>query len=150
MKKTYPIYLILTLGIFALGIWFARGQYLLFFDPPSMMIVFLPMLFMLLTCNSPVEIINSFKTAMIDTATDIKEVKQALVIMETAQALTYKIAILAFMFGFVLMMVSDFKIEQYGRGFATAILGVVYALFAVIMVTMPFKMALKKKLIDLE
>jgi flagellar motor component MotA len=150
MKKTYPVYLILTLIIFALGIWMARGSYGLFFDPPSIMIVFLPVILMLLTCNTPAEILNAFKVAMNDSEADEKELKKALSLMEIIQSLTYKIAILAFIFGFVLMMASGWKIEEYGKGFATAILGIVYALFAVIMITLPFKMALKKKLIEIE
>ncbi len=150
MKKTYPIYLVLALGIFALGIWFAQGNYLLFVDPPSLMIVYVPLVLMLLTSNSPMEILGAFKIAMKNEKGDIKEVKKALVIMETAQSLGYKIAILACIFGVVLMMAVGWSIEQFAKGFAVAILGIVYALFGVILITMPYKMALKKKLIDME
>ena len=50
MKRIYPVWMIITVGLFALGVVFAGANIETFLDLPSLFIVVFPSTLMLLTC----------------------------------------------------------------------------------------------------
>ncbi len=148
MKKTYPIYVAMVLGIFYITVFIVQGNVLSFIDPASFMIVHIPLLLILLTSYSPSEMIQSFKTAMHFNQSSLTELKTAYLLFDTALVLLYKIAVLATLFGVIVMIAStlEWTAEHFALGFSVAILSVVYALFTGVLVIIPFKMAIKKKM----
>ncbi len=150
MKKTYPVYVILTLAVFASGIFLAGSSFPVFLDIPSMAIVFVPLIFMLLTVYTPSEMADAFRCAMRGADASEAELKRACLFFEGAQQMIYKIALTATLFGVILILSSLSKPEDLGRGFAVAILSVLYALITGFLVIVPFKTAVKKRLLEVE
>jgi len=153
MKKGYLIYLMSALAIIALAIVFARGDFLPFFDAPCIMLVFAPTVLMLLSHYSPSEIVHVFRTAMKGSESDRDELMDAYNFFDEAQRLMYTIALLAFILGVALMLLSYsdknpqmITGEQFSRGLVTSVICIIYAMITVMLVTIPFKGAIQRKI----
>jgi len=148
MKKTYPVYVILTLAVFASAAFMAGSNFNVFLDLPSMAIVFVPLIFMLLTVYTPSEMADAFRSAMKGKKATEDDLEKACLFFEGAQQMIYRIALTATLFGVILILSSISRPEELGRGFAVAILTVFYALVAGFLVIVPFKTAVKKRLLE--
>lgn len=152
MYKSYPAFFLFALGLFLLGVFMARGTLGDVIDPPSALLVFIPALFLLLAVFGPGEIIGAFKSSMAHINAGPAELKKALVIFKTMQKLALYSGGLATMLGFILMLHAGSRVEltvkDYALGGATASLGIFYAVAFVLLVCVPFRGAVKKKLAE--
>ncbi len=146
MKKSYFLLLILTLGTLGLGIFFARGSLLVFFDAPSILITFIPTVLMLLAVYSPAEFIGAFKLAWGDNTGEKHEIKNAIVFFKTAQNLLLLMGVVGLMMGCMLMLSARLNIDKFSFGLSYALICMFYAFLTTFLVTIPFKNALQKKL----
>jgi len=150
MKKSYFFYLAASLAAIALAIFFARGSYLLFFDPPSLMLTFIPTAFMLLAVYSPGEFINAFKLAWHGNEGTKSEIKNSIAFFDTAQKLLLLMGIIGLMLGCMLMLSAGWEVQKFSFGLSVALVCILYAFLTIFLVTIPFKNALEKKLNDIE
>jgi len=131
------------------GIIIAKGSPLIFWDFPSFIFTPLFAIILILGHYTPGEIIDAFKSAGKESRSEV-ELKRALLFFNTFHKLVIISGIFAFMLGNVLI-ISLSPSEEFNRIFgkfmAISFLTIVYALFIVLTITVPFQSALKKKLI---
>lgn len=150
MKKSYLFYLTASLATIALAIFFARGTYLLFLDPPSLMLTFIPTAFMLLAVYSPGEFINAFRLAWQGNEGTKSEIKNSIAFFDSARKLLLLMGIIGLMIGCMLMLSAGWEIKKFSFGLSYALVCILYAFLTIFLVTVPFKNALVKKLNDME
>jgi flagellar motor component MotA len=150
MKKSYFLYLILSLGIIILAVILARGSCIVFFDPPSVMLTFLPTILILLAVYSPGEFIKAFRIAWKGGESTITEVKNSISFFKTAGRLLLIMGIIGLMIGCMLMLSAGWEAEKFAFGLSYALICLLYAFLTIFLVTLPFQNALEKKLNEME
>jgi len=146
MRKSYILFVILSLGVFAVAIVLAQGSFLVFFDPASMLLTFIPTLFMLLAVYTPSECVDAFRLAWNGSGGDRSAVMNAIAFFETAQKLLLLMGIVGLMLGCMLMLSAGWRIEKFALGLSYALVCMLYAFITIFLVTVPFSNALRKKL----
>jgi hypothetical protein len=153
MKKIYVLYFILVAAISGGLVLFASGSFgnlWIFWDLPSFIITPLLALIILLGHFSPREMIGAFRCAWAADAGE-PELKKALLFFESFHRLTIISSLFGFMLGVVLIFYA-YPSEQFNSNFgkfmAICVLTIVYALFIVMTVTVPFQSAIRKKLLS--
>lgn len=149
MKLFYAIGAFLALSIFLLGIYIAGGSYNFFIDPASLLLVLMPPLFLSLTVFKPAEVLNSFVLACSKEIANPTQYKKALVFFSSLQSYMILSAIAAFFIGNILMLSGLIHIkdpEVFGSGFAASLISVLYAALLILLVVLPFRSMLQKKL----
>lgn len=153
MKKSYFIYAPLTLGLFMGGILTAGGDLLWFFDLPSLVLVLCPFIFLLLSVFGPRGMADSFRAAMDSQGATRSELKRAILFFATAQKIFLLAGVIATMAGVIMLLygisMSDSN-YPYLVYVTVAFLTVFYAIFLTMLVTVPFRAALERKLHGLE
>jgi flagellar motor component MotA len=148
MKKMYVVYLAIVLGICIGGVLISGGSLILFWDVPSF--IFTPGIAFLIMLGhySPREMVEAFKCAGTAERSEA-ELKKSLLFFETFHRITIISGFFAFMLGLVMLLVSKDLINETKAGpwMAVAILTVLYALFFVMAITVPFQSAIRKKMI---
>ncbi len=153
MNRLYPLFILLTLGVWVLGILFARGSLLIFISPPALMIVVTPPIAMALACFTPVEILKSFKLAFNNERLPITDYKNARLLFNSLERYFIASGVVGFLLGLVLMLISSeftTDVERFGRGMATSLLSILYAALFCIIITIPFRNSLQKKINTME
>ncbi len=87
MKRMFVVYAGVTIGLFMLGIVFAKSNIMIMIDMPSLMLVLGPAVLMLLSHFGPKEFIGAFRAAMEKNRASGLELKNALLFFSTAQTL---------------------------------------------------------------
>ncbi len=149
MKKSYVINIMVVFGFSIAGIIIADGSPSIFWDFPSFVFTPLFAIILLLGHYTPGEIINAFKSAGKEFTSDV-ELKKALLFFNTLHKLVIISGIFAFMLGNVLVISLSPSEELnmiFGKFMSISLLTIVYALFIILTITVPFQSALKKKLI---
>ena len=144
MKKNYFISILLTAGIWMLGIYFAVGDFLFFFNAPCLMLTVMPAVFMSLAHFSVTEIAKSF-TAAFKEQVPQKDVQVALVFFDALQKYILGSAFTGFLLGIILMLYDITHKGLFGKGVAISLLCILYGAIFIIIVTIPFKAAVLKK-----
>ncbi len=148
MKKTYIVYMIVVIAICIAGILLAEGKLLWFWDPLSILLTLGIVLILLLGHFSPKEMIESFRCAGAAERSEA-EMKRALLFFETFHRLTIISGFMSFMLGLIMFLAGmDLTNEKAAGPFlAVAIMTVLYALIIIMLVTVPFQSAIRKKMI---
>lgn len=155
MKKMYPLYLLAALCVFVAGVYIARGEILWLIDPPSAMLVFLPPVFLMLSHYTPGEMGKAFSTAFRGRAdADVVETKNALLFFTTLQNLILFSMAITVLLGAILILVGIYRQQNesalvLSHWSSVALLALLYGWLAVMLVTLPFRGALRKKLNEL-
>jgi hypothetical protein len=155
MKKMFIVYAVLTVGIFVMGIIWAKSNILIMFDLPSLALVILPAVLMLLSHYGPKEFINAFRVAMAKSNADGHELKNALLFFSTAEKLIIASAVAAVFLGIIMIL------DSVGKGYtesaktvawwmAVDVISILYSAIFMIVVTIPFKSAVQKRLNELK
>ncbi len=154
MKKSYFVYTLLSIGVFVLAIKFAGGWLRWFLDPATFVAFVCPLLFLLLAIFGPRAMVDAFRAAMGSGGTTKLEVKRAILFFTSAQKIFLLISALLTLSGIVMTFMGisgpkevDNMVYFY---FAMALLSIFYALLLMLIITIPFKAALKYKLYKLE
>jgi flagellar motor component MotA len=150
MKKSYFIYLAASLGIIILGIFFANASFLVFFDPVSIMLTFLPTVFILLAIYSPGEFIGAFRLVWKGSKGSKSEVKNSIAFFKTASKLLLLMGIIGLMLGCILMLSAGWEPKKFAFGLSYALICLLYSFLTIYLVTLPFQNSLEKKLNEME
>ena len=151
MNKTFIIYGLTALGLWGLAIYFARGDFFMFIDAPTFMIIYAIPLVILLSHFRPGEIIRSFRLAGSSTDGTRAELKNALLFFKETQQLIFTAALIGFFLGFMMMTwLYPKSADFFARGLVMSLLSVVYALLGAFLITIPFKTAIRMKLNRME
>jgi len=149
MKKSYVVNILVVLGLSIVGIIVAEGSPMIFWDFPSFVFTPLFAVILLLGHYSPIEIIDAFKCSGKKTASEA-ELKKSLLFFSTLHKLIIISGFFAFMLAFVLIISlspSEEFNKSFGKFMAIGVLTIVYALFIIMTITVPYQSAIKKKLI---
>lgn len=151
MKKFYIIALILVFGSIFTGMIIGTNNLdgLLFFvDPPSFLILFLPVILLLKSQFSWKEIGSAFAIGFKKNGVSETELKKALLFFKALQKYSICAGIIGLMTGgiFIFNYVSDSI--ALSRSFAVALLVVFYAVILNFTVALPFQFGLKKRIIE--
>lgn len=151
MKKLYMVYLLIVFGICAGGVLVSQGKLQWLWDVPTF--VFTPgiALVLMLGHYSPREMIDAFRCAGVAERSE-PELKKSLLFFDTLHRLLIISGLFAFTLGLLLVMAYDDPSEGIfnkfiGRYMAVCTLSVLYLLFLIMTITVPFQSALRKKLI---
>jgi len=148
MKKIYGLFLILTLGIFALGILINRANALLYIDFASLIIVVVPALILLLSNFSWKEMGASFSIGFKKGPSE-EELEKGLLFFEAAQKYLLYSGFIGLMIGLIVLIGAlGENSEGVASGFSLSLVTVLYALILVLVVVFPFKHGIKKRLIE--
>ncbi|PKL37368.1 MAG: hypothetical protein CVV44_17195 [Spirochaetae bacterium HGW-Spirochaetae-1] len=147
MKKSYMAYAPLTLGVFAAGILIGGADLRVFWDPPSLMIVFLPVIFLLLSVFGPSGIVDAFRAAFDETPSK-SEVLKGIAFFSMATRIILLSGFMGTLMGVLMTLYGISKSQDIPVAFYIVIASqtVCYAVVMVLIVTVPFKSALEKKL----
>jgi len=149
MKKTYIAYLIAVIGICIAAVLFSGGKIWYFLDVPTFILTPVIPLILMLGHYSPREMLDSFLCAGAADRTE-PEIRRALVFFTSLHRLIIISGLFATMLGVVMILViypSEHFNSNIGKYMAVCFLSLVYPLFLIMTVTVPFESALKKKLI---
>ncbi len=155
MKKMYVVYALLTIGLAVAGVLVSQGDLMIMVDSPSLALLLVPTIFMLLSHYGPKEFIRAFQVAMAKTSAGEKELKNALLFFSTAQAMMIASTIVAVFLGIIMILDSIGKGQpQSARTvawwMAVDFVSILYLGFGLLLITVPFKSAVQKRLNDLE
>ncbi len=154
MKKTYIVYVLLTIGCSVLAVLIARADIMSIIDPPTLALILGPTILMLLTHFGPKDCINAFRSAMNRSGAAELELKNSLLFFSTAQTLMIVSGIAAVFIGLILILdgMAMGKAESakiLARWFSVDIISVLYTALLMMLVTVPFKSAVQKRLNEL-
>ncbi len=154
MKKTFIVYALLVIGMLILAVVLAKSDLMFIADFPSFGIVLGPAVLMLLSHYRPKEFINAFKAAMEKNNADERELKNALLFFSTAQTLVVASAVVGVFLGIIMILGAIWKgyadsAKVISGWMAVDIISILYAAIIMIVITIPFKSALHKKLNEL-
>lgn len=147
MRKTYFINLILYTAILVLTM-FIVGCIACFFDIPSLLMVLLPTILMLLTCYRLSEMGQYFSIAFSDKKADTEEIKKGIVFFKTMQKYLLIASGIGVMMGLIAMLATLEDPEYIGKGLALALLTLLYSLYFNMIIAIPFRSSLEKKLAE--
>ncbi len=147
MRKTYFINLILYTAILILAM-FIVGCTACFFDIPSLLMVLLPTLLMLLTCYKLSEMGKYFSIAFSDKKADTAVIEKGIGFFKTMQKYLFIASGVGVMIGLIAMLATLDDPEYIGKGIALALLTMLYSLYFTMIIAIPFRSALEKKLVQ--
>lgn len=151
MKKiTYIVYALVAVINAIVGILWAKSDLLIaFFDIPTMFLTGGTTIALLLTHYSPREIIDAFRCAGVAERSNA-DIQKALLFFRTSRRISILAGIIAFIMGIILMFnlygTDDFH-KSFGVWIGLCVLSILYSLFMIMVVNIPFESALEKKLI---
>jgi hypothetical protein len=155
MKKTYIVYAMLTVGSSVLAVIFARADLLIMIDAPAFAILFGPTVLMLLSHYGPKEFFNAFRAAMAQSNADEHELKNALLFFSTAQTMMILSTVVAVFLGIIMILSAVWKgsansAKVLSGWMAVDLISILYLAFGMLLVTVPFKSAVQKRLNELK
>ncbi len=149
MKKSFIIYLAVSMGIYVFAILISGGSLILFWDVPTIMLTPGIPLILMLGHYSPSEIIEAFRIAGKGSNCDV-EIQKSLLFFKTIHRLIMLSGYFAVLLG-VVMILTTYPSENFnkdvGNYMAVCILSAAYAIFFVMIICVPFESALEKKLL---
>lgn len=152
MKKSYALYALAVLGMCVAAIVTAGVPPLVFADPPSIAIIVGVPLVLLLGIVGPREIVDAFRHAGASSTPAPADIRRALVVFNTAQRLVLTVGVLFTMLGILMTLYGLSRDTATPVAFymVIAFQTVLYAILVTLLVIMPFRAALEKKLAAFE
>jgi hypothetical protein len=154
MKKSYIIYFLMVIGIVYAAVFIAQADIMAIIDIPSLALIVVPAVLMLLSHFSPLDFVRAFKVALARQGADERELKNALLFFSTAQKLMVASAIAAIFIGIILILdgIAKGKADSakiLSNWLSVDLIAVLYLMLGMMLVTIPFKSAVRKRLNDL-
>lgn len=151
MKSLSFLALLIAFGLLVLGILFSGLELLfLYIDVVTFVLTFFIPLLILMTHYSFSEIINAFKTAFTSRESDLKTIKKGILFFNTAIKLVITSGVITMIFGFITILSFMGTPQEIAKGTSAALLSILYSAIYIVFIILPFRSALKKKLIDNE
>jgi len=148
MKNFYAVLVLLCLMVYISAVFIAQGRLAYFFDPPSLVIILFPALFLLLTHFSAGEIVNSFKVPFREEKISREDLQLALLFSQSFQKYLITTGFIGFIFGFVMLLSNISDAKNFGIGLSCSLLSIVYATMIILMVIIPFQQSIKRKIAE--
>lgn len=146
MKKTYFVNLILLLAVVSFGIWLGGAGFGPYIDPPSLIIITLPVFFVLSSSYGYGDIFRAFSRPFASNCSR-EDLLHAENIFRTMRRVMWIAAGIGFFLGNIAML-AMLILENYFSGFAVAVLVLFYALILDMIVIMPYMTGIRRKLIE--
>ncbi|UCH95587.1 MAG: hypothetical protein JSV88_01740 [Candidatus Aminicenantes bacterium] len=157
MKKTSVIYYLISLVLFFYLVRLSIGSAIFDVLAPRVLTLFyilFPVIFLLLTHFSPAEIIRAFKLAGRNSGGTKGELENAALFFHTAQRFFVTVAIIGVIILIIWYLAGGFDAGQGPPRIANAVLIIIgaiwYPLFFILVICLPFRSAIRKKLNELE
>lgn len=156
MKKSYPIFAILSFMMVLVAMFMGGESLFIYLDFTSLFMVVLITVFLLLTNYSPSEIILAFSIGFKKEVPDKKDLKKSINLFESLGKYLILSAILGTITGFIAMAayyardIENLGSDDWAGGSALAIITILYSLIFYMIVAVPFKNGLKNRLIEME
>lgn len=115
-------------------------------DVASLIVVLFPVFFILLTLYTPKEMGHAFRAAMEDTPFERAEAEKALVFFETAQKIFIVDALIGTVLGGIAMLRDLKDLTNIGLSVSILLCCILYSLLFIVLLTIPFRAALQKKI----
>ena len=144
MKRIYPVWMIITVGLFALGVVFAGANIETFLDLPSLFIVVFPSTLMLLTCFGWDEIAGSFRAAYHPGEATPGELDRGILLFQSWQRFFGGAGAVAFLIGIIVTLANLEEASTAGFGLSLSLMSVFYAVVIGYIFTTPFRIVLQK------
>ena len=149
MKKTYVLSLILFLAIMGLAM-ILTGCVACFFDIGSLVMVLISAIIMILANYSIADIGKYFALGYRKEAVMPSELKDGILFFKSFQKYLAIAGGIGFFMGLIAMLATLDDPEKIGRGLALALITVLYAMFFSMIITVPFRTGLERKLNELD
>jgi len=148
MKRSYFIVVPAAIA-FICWVIHVSGSLIYFLDLAGLfLIVTLPLL-MAMATYSPAEIVDCFAVAFKKEGADPAMIEKGIHFFSLLRKYLIVTALLTFMIGFVLIMSVLEDLLKIGPKMAMSLLCIYYALFLMLLVTIPFKAGLERKKIEM-
>ena len=148
MKRSYFIVVPAAIAIICWVIYVSGGLIVFVDDAGLLLMIPLPLLLAMATF-SPAEIVDCFAVAFRKEGADLAMVEKGIHFFSILQTYLIVTALLTFMIGFILIMSRLVDLSGFGHKMAVAEICIFYALFLMLMVTIPFKAGLERKKIEM-
>lgn len=150
MNKSYFIFLFVALGVLCSGIVFAGARFATYVDVPSMMIVILITASLLVSSFRLKEIGSFFAGAFRERTADIPTLKKGICFFTAMQRYLIISAVIGTMIGVIAMLSILGEPRAIGSGLGLALLTILYAVVLILVVAVPFRTSLARKLAEAE
>ncbi len=148
MKKSYPIWAILGLGMLALGVVMAGANVAAYISLPALIVVVLPPFFLVVGGFGLSVLGRSFHVAFLGVPTTPQELEMGVSLFGALQRYLLLTGLITTMIGFIAMLSNLYETNQIGPMIALALITLFYSMMLILAVTVPFKSALEKRLIE--
>jgi flagellar motor component MotA len=149
MTKRYVLVVTLTLAVLVAASLLTGAGLAAFLDLPSLAVVMAPAVLMGFAAHSPREVWRSCRLALSDREGSREELEQAAAYFDGLARYLACGGAIGVMTGIVAILVSVKDVESAGRGFALCLLAALYAVLLVVLVAVPFRTAIRKRLAGL-
>ena len=149
MKKTYFIFLILCIGLLILGIVFTGAIIGLYLNFPAIVIVVLLPSFAVIGAFGFSTFLRSFRLAFAGTNATVKQLKTGVALFAAFGRCLLLTGVITSMIGLIGMLGDLREAHELGRAIAISLVTLFYALILIFIVTIPFKAAHERRLLEL-
>jgi flagellar motor component MotA len=150
MNRFYFVAVVLALGVLALGTVFAAARIAYFLDYPSLIMVIVPAAVLCLAAFPPRVIGRSFTVAFSRQEASEQELRQAAVFFTSLQRFFLLSGAIGALIGIVtiLAQLQEVAVAAIGRGFALLLITVFYSLVLTLVLVVPFRAAVERRLAE--
>ncbi len=149
MRWSYFIVLLLTLAVLGWVALLAGSGVGSFLDIPSLLVVLVPALLMSLASYGLSEMGSYFALAFKKEGAAPVALEKGIHFFDTLQTYFKISAAIAFSMGLILILATLDDLSKIGPYLAVAVISVLYACVLALLLTVPFRTALEKKMIEL-
>ena len=148
MKKTYFIFVLLSLGMLVLAIVFAGANIAAFISLPAIIVtVFLPAFVAIGVFGLPA-FFTSFRLAFHGSQASVEELKTGAAMFKMLGSCILLTGFITSMIGAITMLVDLNDKYEIGIAIAIAVMTFFYSLILFLLIALPFKTAYEKRLIE--
>lgn len=150
MNRFYFVAAALALCVLVIGMVFAAARIDYFLDYPSLIMVVVPAAVLCLAAFPPRVIGRSFTVAFSRQTASEQELRQAAVFFRTLERFILLSGVIGALIGIVtiLSQQQDVPMKKIGQGFALLLITVFYALVLTLVLAVPFRAAVERRLAE--
>ena len=148
MKKLFFIPLLIGISMIIGTMFFATQNVLVFADIPTFAITAGLSFILILSQYSPAEIGRAFKYSVLKTEFDETEIRKGILFFATFNRLLILSAVMATFIGIIVILANPENYKKIGTMVSVCLISVLYVVFIQIIVVIPFKGALEKRIIS--
>ncbi len=148
MNRFYFVAVVLALGVLVLGTIFAAARIAYFVDYASLIMVVVPAAVLCLAAFPPRVVGRSFVVAFSRQEASEQELRQALVFFTSLQRFFLLSGAIGALIGIVtiLAQLQEVAMAKLGQGFALLLITVFYSLVLTLVLAVPFRAAVERRL----